>query len=113
VRRLETRLVPAGEHDDSVTRLVGPVSTPLTSRVLSSNIVTGSASVLVSVAPGWSTAAPPAERERFIIIVGGSLVVDGVKLPPCSLVRVQPGYPGPELASSDGAELLVKVGGPQ
>lgn len=113
VRRLETRFLPVAEHDDARSRLIGPATPPLGSRLLSRNVRTGSETVLVTVPPGWTGSVPAANRDRFLVVVGGALTVDGRELTPCSLVRIAAGGPGPELVSADGAEVFVKVGSPR
>jgi len=113
VRRLETRFLPPGEHDDALTRLDESSSGSLTSRLLSRNVRTGSETVLVSLPAGWSSAAPAIDRERFLVVVEGAITVDGRKVSPCSLVRIAPGCAGPDLTSPDGAQLFVKVSSPR
>lgn len=113
VRRLETRFLPPAEHEDSRTRLVGPTAGPLTGRLLSRNVRTGSETALVTVPAGWASAVPAVDRERFLVVVRGALAVDGRELTPCSLVRIAPGSTGPDLSSADGADLFVKVGSPR
>lgn len=113
VRRLETRFLPPAEHADAQTRLVGAGAEALRSRTLSRNVQTGSATVLVTVPPGWVSAVPAVDRERFLVVVGGALTVDGQEITPCSLVRIAPDSRGPELFSAAGAEVFVKVGSPR
>lgn len=113
VRRLETRFLPAAPHDDAVTRLGDDGSGTLHSRVLSRNVRTGSESVLVTLAPGWSSTVPAVDRERFLVVVDGAVQVDGRKLCPCSLVHIAPGSVGPALSVAAGAELFVKVSSPR
>ena len=113
VRRLETRLLPPAPHDDERTRLAGPAAAPLTGRLLSRNVRTGSETVLVTVPPGWASSVPAVDRERFLVVVGGALAVDGRELTACSLVRIEPGSAGPDLSSAAGAEVFVKVGSPR
>ncbi|GGM54908.1 hypothetical protein GCM10011608_44760 [Micromonospora sonchi] len=112
VRRAETRFMVWRPHDDSVTRLGG--SGPLRSKVLSENVDTRSASVLVrSVAADWVARPETVDRERFIINVSGAVVVDGRTLAQPSLVRIPAGAGGPQIAVASETELLVKVGGPR
>jgi hypothetical protein len=113
VRRLETRLLPPEQLDDAQTRLLESGAAPLTGRVLSRNVRTLSASVLVDIPTGWSSAVPAADRERFLVVVDGALTVDAHELTPCSLIRIAPGSPGPQLAAEGGCRLLVKVGSPR
>ncbi len=113
VRRLTTRFLPSEDHDDGQTRLLGPGAALFTSRVLSRNVQTASASVLVTVPRGWASQVPAVDRERFLVVVDGSLVVDGREVTACSLVRIAPGSPGPDLHCPGGAELLVKVSSPR
>lgn len=111
VRRAETRFMPWRAHDDTVARLGGGAG--LTAKLLSSNAETGSCSLLVRAAPGWTGAPAVSDRERFIVNTTGALLVDGTRLGEPSLVHVPAGAPAPELSAPDGAELLVKVGGPR
>lgn len=113
VRRLETRFLPAAEHDDARTRLLGPGAAPLASRVLSRNVRTGSETVLITVPPAWASSLPAVDRERFLVVVDGALSVDGREITPCSLVRITPRSAGPELSSAAGATIFVKVGSPK
>ncbi len=113
IRRLETRDLPDEQLDDAETRLVVPGAAPLSGRVLSRNVRTRSASVLVSVPAGWTSTVPSVDRERFLVVVDGTMTVDGRQLTACSLVRIAPGSSGPELGSDDGCRLLVKVGSPR
>ncbi len=113
VRRLETRFLPAGDHDDTSTCLAGPGAPSLSSRVLSRNVRTGSASVLVTLPAGWVSAVPAVDRERFLVVVAGSLEVDGRELTACSLVRMAAGDAGPDLSCERGADVLVKVTSPR
>lgn len=110
VRRLETRFLPTERHEDAETRLVGPEAGPLSGRVLSKNVRTGGASVLVEIPAGWQSRVPAVDRERFLVIVNGSLTVDGQKLSACSLVRIAAGSDGPHLSTQQQARMLVKVG---
>ena len=112
VRRLETRFLPVGRHDDGRTQLVGAGAAALTGRLLSRNVRTSSETALVTVPAGWASSVPMTDRERFLVITGGSLLVDGHELRPCSLIRIAPGSNGPDLASVTGAEVFVKVGNP-
>jgi hypothetical protein len=113
VRRLETRFLPAAPLEDERIRLVAPAAEPLTGRLLSRNVQTGSETVLVTVPPGWAGSVPAVDRERFLVVVGGALGVDGRELGACSLVRIAPGGAGPDLSSADGAEVFVKVSSPR
>lgn len=110
VRRVEGRFEVWRRHDDTVTALG---SDDLRSKVLSSNAVTGAASVLVELPAGTSTQLRTSDRERFVITAAGTVTVDGRPVTDCSLVHVAPGEAGPLLATADGAELLVKVGAPR
>lgn len=111
-RRAEARYMVWRPHDDRATRLVAPGGAPLSSKVLSRNVRTDAASVLVDLPAGWSSRPPAVERARFLANTTGPLRVDGTELGPVSLVRIAPGCKGPLLESPDGTELFVKVGEP-
>lgn len=111
VRRAETRFMVWRPHDDSVTRLGG--SGPARAKVLSENVDTRAASVLVRPGADWVARPEAVNRERFIINVRGDMVVDGQTLTEPSLVRIPAGVAGSEIAVTSDTELLVKVGGPR
>ncbi|MEV0592761.1 hypothetical protein [Nonomuraea cavernae] len=113
VRRRESRFMVWRDHDDSVTRLTTPDGPALTSKTLSDNAATGSASVLVQVPPTWTGTVAATDRERFLILTEGSLTAGDATLEPCSLVHIPAGAPGPSIGSAGGATLLVKVGSPR
>ena len=77
---------------------------------MSSNAVTGAASVLVAVPAGVVTQIATVDRERFVILTSGTVSVGGQELGACSLLHVPAGAAAPALSTVDGAELLVKVG---
>ncbi|WP_164775179.1 cupin domain-containing protein [Nocardioides pantholopis] len=110
VRRAETRFMPWRPHDDTVAALGG---TGLRAKVLSSNAVTGACSLLVGAPAGWTAAPAVTDRERFVVNTTGPLLVDGHLLVETGLVHVPAGASVPELGAPEGAELLVKVGGPR
>lgn len=111
VRRVETRFMVWRRHDDSVTAL--GAGEGLRSKLLSLNADTGSRSVLVRLPGGWSSTPAGSERERFLVSVGGTLVVDGRPLSERSLVRIPAGAPAPALEADGEVDLLVKVGSPR
>ncbi len=110
VRRAETRFMVWRTHDDAVTGLGGD---GLLSKTMSSNARTDACSVLVQAPAGWSSDGRAVPRERLVVVTSGSLRVGDADVGVGSLVRVAPGAALPELSSPEGAELLVKVGGPR
>lgn len=115
VRRAETRFMPWRAHDDETTGLAAETAdvARLRSKVLSLNEVTGARSVLVRLPDGWESPLPALPRERFVVSTAGTMVVDGVEVAACSLVRVPPGAGGPAIAARGEVDLLVKVGPPR
>nr|PZN64992.1 MAG: hypothetical protein DIU58_08025 [Sphaerobacter thermophilus] len=111
VRRAETRFMVWRPHDDSVMKLGN--ADRLRAKVLSKNVNTEAASVLVRAAADWSATPEPVNRDRFIINVSGTMIVDGQALAEPSLVHIPAGAPGPRLGVDGQVELLVKVGGPK
>ena len=97
------------DHDDTATGL-GTDGTPLRSKMLSLNEETGARSVLVRLPAGWSSTPARTERDRFLVSVRGTMVVDGRPLPPCSLVRIPVAAAAPQIDADGDVELLVKVG---
>jgi hypothetical protein len=110
VRRRESRFMVWRDHDDTVTRLCSEGRPGLRSQTLSSNARTAAASVLVQLPAAWSSSLPACDRERFLVLVEGTITVDGGELRSCSLVHFPAGEPGPKLATAGEARLLVKVG---
>jgi hypothetical protein len=111
-RRAEARYMVWRLHDDRTTRLLHDGAPALRSKVLSRNVTTDAASVLCELPDGWAARPPAVDRERFLVNTSGALRVDGADLGPCSLIRIAPGVPGPDLESPEGTELFVKVGAP-
>lgn len=111
VRRAETRFMVWRPHDDSVTKLGDPAR--LRAKVLSENVNTRAVSVLVRPSIHWAATPEAVNRDRFIMNVSGTMIVDGVALPEPSLVHIPAGAPGPRISVDGEVELLVKVGGPK
>ena len=111
VRRAETRFMVWRPHDDTVTKLGG--SDRLRSKVLSENVNTQAITVLVQPAPGWVAKPESVNRDRFIINVSGTMLVDGTALTEPSLVHIPAQTEGPQISVDGQAEFLVKVGRPR
>lgn len=107
VRRAEGRNMVWRRHDDSVT---GLGCADAVSKVMSCNAETGATSTLVALPAGTSTQIVTSHRERFVILVSGSVTADDIELTEASLIHIPAGDSGPAVVSTDGAELLVKVG---
>lgn len=109
VRRQEGRFMPWRPHDDEVTGL-DTVAGRLLSKELSNNVGTAACSVLVQLPADWSGAVPARSRERFLVNVSGTMLVDGQPLGSCSLVHIPAGEAGPRISAEEDVELFVKVG---
>jgi len=109
VRHRETRFEPWRTHLDGETGLEAEPSGRLRSKVLSVNVDTGAASVLVDIPVGWESVVPACSRERFLITTSGAPVVDGAALTECSVVHIPAGEPGPMITCPGAATILVKV----
>ena len=64
------------------------------------------------LAAGHDASLSTVDRERFVVNVAGTLVVDGTGYDACSLVHVPAGAPAPRFAADGDVDLFVKVGGP-
>lgn len=111
IRRAETRFMVWRDHDDSITRLGNAGG--LRAKLLSDNVRTRAASLVVRPAPDWQSTPHPVDRERFLVNTHGSLTVDGQALTEPSLVHIPAGAAAPTLRATESVELLVKVGGPR
>lgn len=70
----------------------------------------GMGALLIRLGPGMTTTAPDAAGSggQYLIVMSGSLVLDGAAHGPWSVAFVRPGEPTPTLlAGEDGVEVLV------
>lgn len=108
VRRAESRFMPWRPHPDTGTRL-GGTDQPLSSKVLSSNVVAGTETSLVRLTQGWRSTPQARAHDLFLVIVEGRLEVGRRELLPSSLLHVPAGVITPVLEALEDVQALVKT----
>lgn len=109
VRRAESRFMPWRAHDDSGTRLTTTPETSVVAKVLSSNVETGTETTVLRLTAGWRSTPAASHHERYLVVVRGTLLVDGEPLAPGGLVHVSARVLAPLLEARDDVELMVKT----
>ena len=107
VRRLSSRAHGWSTPEPTVAAAMGD---DISVRLLSVNAVTGAATALLRLPEGWSAPVAPTARETFVVVVGGTLLVDGREVSAGSLVRTGVGDRPLRMSCAGPVEVLLKVG---
>lgn len=110
VRRRPSGLLPWQQVPDGV---LPHTTAGASARILSHNVRTGATSTLVRLDAGYRAEAAASPRDRYLVVVEGTVTVDGQELRPCSLLSVPAHVPAPTIVADAGAVLFAKTTGEQ